>query len=335
MKKEASTALVLFYALTVAFPAPAVSQGYESLLNGFLGRGKIDNHTQDLVQTNINTRQGQLEQEIAAGVASGQLNAAEESELRTQLTGVANMQGQYLAVGGGKLNNIQIQSLLNELSAVTTKLQAYLTNATTVSTTPNARRHDQWFRHNRENEGYSYNRAANGHIDSYQAEIGASIESALTSGKISAATAQSLRTQLNATDTTQALMTADGRLAQSESDQLMVKLDAIKNKLAQEIANGQRWRGRGNHYGWGHGDADTTAYGQSMLRQRIYDGLRSGKLSRSEADRLLRSEQQIASVEAQLQASGRLTHTEQRRLLADRERLNLQINQELTDHNAW
>lgn len=338
MKIRRPSLLAVMYALSVAsVPAMAQSTDYESLLHGYLGRGKIDNHTQQVVQTNISTRQAQLEQEIAAGVASGQLNASEEADLKAQLDRIANLHGQYLATGGGKLNNIQIQNLLTELSGVTTKLQAYLTNATTATATATPQ-HDRWFRQNPEREGYSWNRMAEGHVDSYQAEILASVQQALTQGKISVSTAQSLRAQLNQTDVDQRRMTADGRLSRSESQQLMDDLDRIKNRLSQEIAsNNQRWRGRGHHYGWGnHSDDTNIAYGQSMLRQRIYDGLRSGKLSRTEADRLLSDERRIADLEARMSASGgRLSWSEQRRLLAERDQLNAEINQELTDHNTW
>jgi hypothetical protein len=98
MNIRASIAVSLLSTLALALlPADASSTDYESMLNGFLGRGSVDNHRQAVVQNNINTRQGQIEQDIAAGVASGQLTPDEAADVKAQLDGVANMLGQYLA----------------------------------------------------------------------------------------------------------------------------------------------------------------------------------------------------------------------------------------------
>jgi hypothetical protein len=74
---------------------------------------------------------------------------------------------------------------------------------------------------------------------------------------------------------------------------------------------------------------------QSLLRQRIYQGIKDGRLTQGEADKLLQRETQIADLQTRLTLSGsRLTYNEQHGLLAQLTNLSTAINKDLNDRQV-
>jgi hypothetical protein len=103
-------------------------------------------------------------------------------------------------------------------------------------------------------------------------------------------------------------------------------LNALKARLNQEIAMGRR-RGPGDYQ---------VASRETMLHQRIVDGMNSGRLSQSEAHVLFARERRIQDMQAEMTTSGpRLSWNQQRELSDKMNRLNTDINNELTEHNVW
>lgn len=310
----------------IGAPLSASALDFESLLRSYLGTGGTGNLNQNLVKTNINTREAQIESEISAGVTAGQLNMQEENDLRAELNRIETLEGQYLS--DGNLTNVETQQLVDELTNLTTRMQTYLTNSATTGTgTANYR---DWFRrYGGPTASGSKNQAERqAHLDTRQAELNARIEQGVTSGRLNANESSRLRAELNkiANDETAAL--ADGRLSYNEQQQLLASLDTLNNKITQEMSD-QNWRRR-NRHGGGINQQ------QSLLRQRINAGIRSGKLTRSEANSLLFKEQQIADLEARLRGSGGgLSFQESRRLNQELAQLSRDVSRQLADKDVW
>lgn len=310
----------------IGAPLSANAQGFENLLRIFLGANGNNQPAaqQDLIKTNLNTRQAQLESEISAGVTSGQLNAQEEADLRAELNRIASVEGQYLA--DGNLTNSEVQTLVDDMTNLTRRLQTYLANTIVVGT--GTSRHDDWFRrYGGPNAGPGNQAQRQAHLDSRQSELDARIVDGVVSGRLNSRESYNLRAELNriANDELEAL--ADGRLSYDEQQRLLASLDALDTRITAQLSDAN-WNRRNRGGGINRQ--------QSLLRQRINSGIRSGRLSRSEGDRLLAKEQRIRDLEARLRASGcGLSFNESRRLNVELADLSREIGEELSDRNVW
>lgn len=285
---------------------------------------------QDLVKTNMNTRQAQLESEIAAGVASGQLNPQEENDLRSELNRIGGLQGSYLA--DGTLTNAEVQTLLNEMTNFSARLSAYLTNTTAVAT--GNYRDNRWFRNyygkGTSGDFYDNQQLLKSNIDSRQAQIDSAIMQGVNSGRLTWNDSQNYRSELNRIADSENAALADGRMSHSESQQIMDSLDALNTKLTNRL-NGQGWgRGqRGKH-------GSSINYQQSLLKQRLDRGRASGRLTPQEYRQLSGDEQRIRDMENQMRLSGgRLTFDEQKRLLNQIDQLSRRINRAVDDRQTY
>src|SRR5688572_16365435 len=100
---------------TAIWPAATFALDWQDLLRGYLdSRGGVSTADQASLKQGINARQAQIETEIDAGVASGQLTKAEEAELRADLNRVAQMEGGFLV--DGNFTNVEAQSVIDELT---------------------------------------------------------------------------------------------------------------------------------------------------------------------------------------------------------------------------
>ncbi|MBY0357878.1 MAG: hypothetical protein K2W82_07740 [Candidatus Obscuribacterales bacterium] len=332
MKIGVSITVSVISALLLSPAAPALDFG--DLLKNYLGTA-ANNQTaagQDTIKINMNTRQAQLEQEIAAGVASGQLTPQEENDLRADLNRIAALQGSYLA--DGVFSNFEVQSLLNEMSNFSGRLSSYMSNTTSVAT--GSYRDNNWFRNyfnqNSSNDVVGNQQMMRANIDSRQAQLDSLITEGMSNGRLNWNDAQSFRNELGRIANNEYTSLADGRLSYSESRRLMDDLEALNTKVTSHL-HGQ-WggggrRGPGRH----HTNINTQ---QTLLRQRIERGRISGRISAREYDQLIRDDQKIESLESQLRNSGRrLTFEEQRRLHSELDQLSRRISQALDSRQAY
>lgn len=305
----------------------AQAQDFLNLLQSYLGSGSssITDQSQALTKTNINTRQAQLESEIAAGAASGQLTPQEDSELRTELNRIANLEGQFLT--DGNYSGPEVQTMLTELSNFSVKLNAYLTNTTT---TANSTFNQGWFRrygHGRFTGSPSNQTQFQANIDTKQAQLDSAIENGTTSGRVSWNEARNLRVQLNRVANDESTFLADGKLSYSETQQLINALEKIESNLNVALASAPRHSAR--HHGRSINNQ------QSLLQARIDRGLASGKLTHKEATNLLRDERRLNNLETQLRQSGNhLSYYESRLLLSQVNQLSRKIDRELKDRQV-
>lgn len=320
--------------------APCYSLNFDDLLRTYLGagtrNGQISASEQGIIKTNINTRQAQLESQMQAGVASGQLTPQEATDLKTQLDQIANLEGQFLS--DGNYTSYEVQTLLDDLNNFSMRLNTYLTNASTTAsipvpgaTTPNPQGRSWYRRYSRDNDGYLSNLTAfQADIDTKQAQLDAAITQATVQGTINWTETNSLRAELNRIAQNESQFTTRGRLSYRESQQLITDLDALNTRLTTLTSRprNNRWDRGGRHSRSGGRINEQ----QSLLRQRIQAGINSGKLTRVESTRLLNEEAKISAMEERLRSSGnRLTFDEQRRLFTELDVLSTKINKELFD----
>lgn len=106
-----------------------------------------------------------------------------------------------------------------------------------------------------------------------------------------------------------------------------------------------RFNANANGYGYGYGNRDRfgnafNRFGnidntQDRLQQRITAGINSGRLTQSESARLQAKFSQIATLEANLRASGnRLSMGERQRLISQLNRLNSDVTRQMNDFDG-
>lgn len=323
----------------VALGSPSYALDFESLLRNYLG-----GTTQPLVTSQqaelklaINDRQAQLERDIEAGVRSGQLTAAEETDLRNALNHVGFIEG--TALSDGTLTSAETDQVIDDLTNVSNRLHTYLSNATVsgyAATMPRGGNWSSWLgRYTGRGRGdvaVSNQPAVQAIIDTRQAELGAAIEQGMVQGTLNWDDARSMRSELTKNQTLESTMLADGKLTVSEEQQLVASLNSLdtllKSKTVAASTTTASYRGR--HH---RGGVNRT---QSAIRRRIDRGVASGKLTRTEADRLLSQESQIRDLERQMRGTGRgLSYSEQSRLMSRLDRLSANLNRQLTDKQIW
>lgn len=342
MKIRIASTLALASIITLA--APSFAFDVNDLLRGYLGvnTNNLSNSTeQNVIRNNFATRQTQLKDQVTAGVTSGQLTPQEETELRADLSRIDTLESNYLA--DGKLDNMEVQSILNEFTNFSIKIQSYISNSTVVANTVPAygTSGNGWYRRHLRGSGDQHiqNRVQfQADIDTKQAQIDAAITQGTSSGLLNWNETANLRAELNRINTQEISLSADGHLSYRDAKQLTDSLDALSTRVNKQLADNQFRGNRGRGYGRGNArgrsgqlNASVDAR-QSLLRQRIYQGIKDGRLTQGEADRLLQRETQIADLQTRLTLSGnRLTYNEQHGLLDQLSNLSNAINKELSD----
>lgn len=336
MKIQVAGSLALLSCLVMS--GPAFSLGFDDLLRGYLnvGGGTTNTVEQNLIKSNFDTKQAQLNEQLSAGVTSGQLNSSEESELRADLSRIASLQTS--AAADGKYDTPEVQNILNEYGNFSIKLQNYLTNtATTNGAAPMGYNNNNWYRRNFSRNGnYLANTAKfQADIDTKQAVIGASLDQGATQGTLSWNDIPNLRNELNSIADAETSAKADGRLKYSEAQSLINRLDALSTKVNNLLAAGQKpmsgyWGNKGSR-----GRNRSVDNRQTYLRNRILQGVRDGRLTQNEADKLFDKENKVAELQFKLsQSNSRLSFSEQQRLLGELNNLNLAITRELNDRQV-
>lgn len=327
---------------------PVHALDYKELLRNYLdstlkGNNLSPDQAQAVTKTNLNNRQAELEQNIEAGVKTGQLTPTEETELRNDLNQIAHHESEYLA--DGTLQDPEVVKLLDELNFLSSKIKAYMENSATTGTGNLS--HDEWFKKygGRQNRGGVLENAElrKAHIDSMQAEIDSSISQALSEGRISWNESRDYQNTLNKIRNDELIYLKDGRIDYDEEHNLLTSLRELRSKINSTSGYGYQNRHRGRGYGYGSGNrkgnGNGYGYGHSrhhsrnsqtpLINQRIADGISRGKLSRPEASELYRKENRIHSIETQLRNSPNLPFNKQRELFREMEDLTRSIDQKL------
>lgn len=243
-----STIAVAVLGLATA-PSASAADFYD-LLRGYLGVSAPNNKVaanQALIISNMNTREAQLQNDISSGVTTGQLTAAEQNDLRADLNRISNLKAQYMA--DGSFNNFEVQSMLNEMMAFSTRLNTSLTNNVT---TANSGFGNSWFNRNigwgNSNNAFGNQAMLQANLSTRKSQLAASIDDGIRRGRLSWSEARMLRDRLDQISSKQSGFNGnDNRLSFRESRELINDLNNLETRIRAESNDGERtggWRGR-------------------------------------------------------------------------------------------
>lgn len=154
-------------------------------------------------------------------------------------------------------------------------------------------------------------------IDRVQQDIGARIQQGLRSGAITPSEAQDLFRRQREIQIRESRVKADGVATPRERQMLRQDLDDLNAEVERKMGNSR-----------GRPQADRTPGIddiQAEIRDRIEQGVRSGRISRVEARRLEDRERNIARNEARFKADGVVTQQERRQLRSELELLRQDV----------
>lgn len=337
MKKTGFVYAGFLAALTLSLGStqPAMALDFEDVLRTVLNTVSTGTlpYSSSSVKTSIDDRQLRLREQINAGVATGQLTTDEAADLRNQLLNVSSRESTYLS--DNVLSFDETRSLLDDLTDLSRRLDAYMTNASTTGGIA-ANDHALWF------QRFAARPLADGtlpnatlrkaHIDAQQAEVGARIEQGVLDGRLSWDEAARLRKELTDNESDEARYLADGRLSYDEESNLRRDLLALDQKTTRDLNDRSRgYRSDRRRY---HKRSSVNGR-QTVLRNRIDSGLSSGRLTTQEAANLYKKEEQIRDMESRLRTSGNgLNWREEKNLLNRLDNLSRQISRELYDRQV-
>jgi hypothetical protein len=148
-------------------------------------------------------------------------------------------------------------------------------------------------------------------IDQTQAAISARIQEGLASGRITPSEAQALYRRDREIQMRENQFKANGAASPQERQQLRADLSALTAEVERLIAN-RDVVGQPGYSGYpGTPGIDNR---QINISDRIDEGVRTGRITRREADRLHSRERRIARHEAAFKADGVVTQQERRQL---------------------
>ncbi|MBK5206906.1 MAG: hypothetical protein JJD98_16350 [Polaromonas sp.] len=143
-------------------------------------------------------------------------------------------------------------------------------------------------------------------IDNAQQSISARIQQGLASGHITPSEARELYRRDREIDIRESRYKSGGRATPQERQQLRTDLDRLSADVERMMANRDVVGQRGNTNG-----IDNR---QFNISERIDEGVRSGRINRREARRLLNRERGIQRHEAMFKSDGVVTQQERRQL---------------------
>jgi hypothetical protein len=147
-------------------------------------------------------------------------------------------------------------------------------------------------------------------IDRAQQDIGTLIQQGLRTGSITPSEAQDLVRRQREIQLRENRIKADGRATPGERQSLRQDLDALNAEVERKMSN-RRVVGQGS------GRTPAIDDGQENVRDRIAQGVRSGRISQGQARRFDNRERNIARNEARFKADGVVTQQERRQLRND------------------
>ncbi|MBX9668222.1 MAG: hypothetical protein K2X93_11410 [Candidatus Obscuribacterales bacterium] len=255
---------------------------------------------------NINSKQANIEQRIAQGVRDGSITNQEAADLRVKASRVGELENQ-MRVGG--LSVAERERLNDELNRLNDDVHRQMRDGDTANTPGRG----------------------DAAVVTRQAELNSRIDAGLRSGKLTSAEG----TRLKASAATIANLESrlrGGGLSPSERSSLNDELNRLSREIERQIndfetAQNLRNRWTPPVFNYDFGSVDRM---QADQERRITEGLRSGKLSPREAERLRQKLAEVAQLESRLRRSGLAWN--EARVLTDRlELIGDQIDSELND----
>lgn len=147
-------------------------------------------------------------------------------------------------------------------------------------------------------------------INQAQQDVSARIQQGLASGRITPSEAQYLYRREREIQIRENRFKSDGSASPQERQQLRQDLDTLRAEVEYKIAN-SRAGGRQPEHSDNTPGIDNR---QFIISDRIEEGVRSGRITHSEARRLQRREREIGRQEARFKADGALTRQERQQL---------------------
>ncbi|WP_341905992.1 hypothetical protein [Polaromonas sp. YR568] len=152
-------------------------------------------------------------------------------------------------------------------------------------------------------------------IDQTQQNISARIQQGMQAGRITPAEAQSLYRRDREITARESQYKSNGDMSPQERQQIRADLAALSNEVERLIANGAVAGQPGQPgYPGNAGNTPGIDNAQYNVSQRIDEGVRMGRISQREAQRLQRRERQIQRHEMDFKADGVVTQQERRQL---------------------
>lgn len=152
-------------------------------------------------------------------------------------------------------------------------------------------------------------------IDQTQAAISARIQEGLASGRITPSEAQALYRRDREIQMRENQFKANGDASPQERQQLRADLSFLSAEVERLIAN-REVVGQPGYPGYPGNAGNTPGIDNRQINigERIDEGVRTGRITRREADRLYSRERRIARHEAAFKADGVVTQQERRQL---------------------
>lgn len=280
---------------------------------------------------NIDRRVRDLDSDFRSAVRANRLTKEQQDDIRTRITYIGTLQTNYLS--DGVLSDADLSSLNGEAERTDKQLQYYLSlqnNVGAVLPSSNA-------------TSATVSSAA---IDARIAQLETRLNAAVRANAIGWNDAQQARAEIDQIRQKHRASVHDGTLAPLEEQMLTSMINNFDTQLAASTGSrNYHWsaydpgvsrngwnNGRGNNGGRNLESIDAR---QQQMKERIWAGLQSRKLSQKEADRLMRSLNRIEALELQLKGDGRISNSERKLLHSEMDQLFSKLNRELNDYKLF
>lgn len=235
--------------LSCTAAAPAFANDFLDILKGYVGAnsGLLTSTkpaaNQALITANFTARETQLQNDLSAGVTTGQITPAEETDLRNDLARINSLKSQYLA--DGTYSDFEVQAMLNELMNFGSKLQTSLTNNVT-NTANGSQFGNAWFNQymgrdaRRRNGSPENQQLLRANLQTRNAQLDFAIDQGVRGGQLTWSEARTLRNQLEAIQDKQNRFTANNRISWRESQELVDDYNTLDSDIKIASSNSAR-----------------------------------------------------------------------------------------------
>lgn len=161
-------------------------------------------------------------------------------------------------------------------------------------------------------------------IDAAQQQIRARIQQGVASGHLTQQEAQALYQREREIQFREIRMKKDGVATPQERRQVQQDVENMRAEVEAKLANQQVASRQG-------GGTPAVDNAQQQIHARIEQGIRSGHITRREADRLFAKEKQINRDEARFKSDGRITAAERQSLRSKVASLNNDVERKMSN----
>lgn len=273
---------------------------------------------------NIDRQTQDLDSDLRSAVRSRRLTPEQETDIRTRVNYIGTQKTGFLA--DGVLSDADINQLNFLVEQTAKQLNYYLSLRNGSTSAPNS---------------VSNGAIGSATIDARIAQLETRLQAAVRANTLGWNDAQQARAEIDQIRQKHRATVHDGTLAPAEEQMLTAMLNNFDAQLASTTGSrSTHWSAFDPAYcarsGWnGHNKNKSIDLRQQNLKERIWTGLQSRKLSQKEADRLLQSFNRIEALELQLKSDGRLTGIERKKLNSELDSLTVKLNRELNDRNVF